>query len=703
MTAFATTSGTTAEPKLVPVTAAWLARMAALVRLWMLGAQRDHPRLLSQAPLTIVSPAIEGCTPRGVPVGALSGLLHRSLPAAVRRAQAVPYAAHLIVDADARAFVLLRLGLARAVSVIGTPNATTLVRLAQVARRQADSLLRAIHDGTLGIPWPAFHEEPGLDGQAARRALAARLEADPARARALGAAARARGALRLQDAWPELALIGCWLGGTAGHHTRRLVEDYGGVPLRDLGLVASEGRVTLPLADGTAAGPPALDAGFFEFIPEEAMETRDPPVLLAHELEVGHRYGVVLSGANGLYRYDLNDVVEVQGRHHRAPLLAFVRKGRDMTSITGEKLHVNHVRDAVRQAEDATRVEVWQYRLIPDVDACRYDLLVEPGEAGLDAIGAEAFARAFDEGLGRVNVEYAREAADAPARRAAAHRHAPGLGRAAVPGRVRAGAARRPAQVACAGGGLGSRQPRRRDPNLGGEGAMRRAAASRIGQALLLWVAVGGPILLWWPAALRLPALWAVVALGVLANALQPSYRLRDAARTPVDRGTFHQIMLTVYGTQAAALVELVLRRPPALPFDALGVGALLAMGAGLGLRTWAVATLGGWFTLQVGVKPAQRLVQAGPYRLIRHPSYTGAFVALIASARPPARVGDGGPGGNRALRGVPAPDPPRGAAAGGGTAGVPALHGPDGGATAAVRTRACRAATTHPAGPRRG
>jgi hypothetical protein len=341
-----------------------------------------------------------------VPVGALSGLLHRSLPAAVRRAQAVPYAAHLIVDADARAFVLLRLGLARAVSVIGTPNATTLVRLAEVARRQADSLLRAIHDGTLGIPWPAFHEEPGLDGQAARRALAARLEADPARARALGAAARARGALRLQDAWPELALIGCWLGGTAGHHTRRLGEDYGGVPLRDLGLVASEGRVTLPLADGTAAGPPALDAGFFEFIPEEAMETRDPPVLLAHELEVGRRYGVVLSGANGLYRYDLNDVVEVQGRHHRAPLLAFVRKGRDMTSITGEKLHVNHVRDAVRQAEDATRVEVWQYRLIPDVDACRYDLLVEPGEAGLDAIGAEAFARAFDEGLGRVNVEY---------------------------------------------------------------------------------------------------------------------------------------------------------------------------------------------------------------------------------------------------------------------------------------------------------
>jgi protein-S-isoprenylcysteine O-methyltransferase len=162
---------------------------------------------------------------------------------------------------------------------------------------------------------------------------------------------------------------------------------------------------------------------------------------------------------------------------------------------------------------------------------------------------------------------------------------------------------------------------------------MTSKAVHRIGQAFLLWAAVGGPILLWWPAALRLPALWAVIALGVLANALQPSYRIRDAARPPEDGGTFHQIMLTAYGTQAAALLELVLRRPPALPFDALGVGALVAMTAGLALRAWAIATLGGWFTLRVGVTPAQRVVQTGPYRWIRHPSYTGALVALVASA----------------------------------------------------------------------
>src|SRR5215813_3435457 len=187
--AFATTSGTTGRPKLVPVTGSWMARMAALVRLWMLRAHRDHPTLLDGRLLTVVSSAVEGRTPAGLPCGAMSGLLQRRLPAMIRAAQAVPYATHLIEDAEARAFVLLRLALARSVSVIGTPNPTTLIRLAAVARREGDALLRAIHDGTLGIPWPAIHEEPGWDTRASRRAFERALRPDAARARGLAAAA----------------------------------------------------------------------------------------------------------------------------------------------------------------------------------------------------------------------------------------------------------------------------------------------------------------------------------------------------------------------------------------------------------------------------------------------------------------------------------------------------------------------------------
>jgi hypothetical protein len=202
-------------------------------------------------------------------------------------------------------------------------------------------------------------------------------------------------------------VIGCWLGGSAGIQARHLTEHFDAdIPRRDLGLIASEGRLTVPIEDGTAAGVLAVHAIFFEFIPEDEMSETAPRTLLCHELEEGRRYGVVLTGANGLYRYDLNDVVEVRGFHRRAPVVAFVRKGRDMTNSTGEKLHLNHVLAAVRGAERATGLGVWQFRVIPDVEAARYDVLVELATASPGRPQLAEFVSAIDRGLAAVNVEY---------------------------------------------------------------------------------------------------------------------------------------------------------------------------------------------------------------------------------------------------------------------------------------------------------
>ena len=97
----------------------------------------------------------------------------------------------------------------------------------------------------------------------------------------------------------DLQLIGCWLGGSAAIHARRVAEHLGPkVPLRDLGFLASEGRFTIPVEDNSAAGPLAVHTSFFEFVPEEEIEAPNPSVLLAHELGDGGRYYVILSGAN---------------------------------------------------------------------------------------------------------------------------------------------------------------------------------------------------------------------------------------------------------------------------------------------------------------------------------------------------------------------------------------------------------------------
>jgi protein-S-isoprenylcysteine O-methyltransferase Ste14 len=59
------------------------------------------------------------------------------------------------------------------------------------------------------------------------------------------------------------------------------------------------------------------------------------------------------------------------------------------------------------------------------------------------------------------------------------------------------------------------------------------------------------------------------------------------------------------------------------------GVGIGLMM-LGIGLRWYSVAVLGKYFTFDVATHSGQVLIEAGPYRYIRHPSYSGALLSLL-------------------------------------------------------------------------
>jgi protein-S-isoprenylcysteine O-methyltransferase Ste14 len=56
----------------------------------------------------------------------------------------------------------------------------------------------------------------------------------------------------------------------------------------------------------------------------------------------------------------------------------------------------------------------------------------------------------------------------------------------------------------------------------------------------------------------------------------------------------------------------------------------IVLMGAGIVLRLYAMKVLGRSFTTSVAVAPEQTVIEAGPYRLIRHPSYTGILITLL-------------------------------------------------------------------------
>ena len=414
---FTCTSGTTGEPKLIPVTATAKDLAARAIRVWLARAMQQHSGCLSHKALTMVSPVVEGTTATRIPYGSMSGLSSGHVPEIIRRHYALPAALSLVEDYSARYSLAMRLAMAQRVSMIATANPGTLIRLAETAKDNAEQLVRAVRDGTLGIGEPRIHVTPGVTSCDVLREIRAATYPDRARARFLEDVILRTGGLSPRDVWPELRLIGCWLGGSAGFQAAQLRKHYGGVPRRDLGLWASEGRMTIPVSDETASGVLALDTNFYEFIPERGIDELQPRTLLAHQLERGQRYYLIISSDNGLYRYEMNDIVEVTGFYNRTPMLAFVRKGRDMVSICGEKLHLNHIQTAVRCAEQQTKVAIRQFRIIPDLTHLRYHLLVEQvANSGL--IDAAGFTEAFDRSLSVSNIEYA-------SRRAAARLHAP--------------------------------------------------------------------------------------------------------------------------------------------------------------------------------------------------------------------------------------------------------------------------------------
>jgi protein-S-isoprenylcysteine O-methyltransferase Ste14 len=124
------------------------------------------------------------------------------------------------------------------------------------------------------------------------------------------------------------------------------------------------------------------------------------------------------------------------------------------------------------------------------------------------------------------------------------------------------------------------------------------------------------------------------VVLGMFA-ASEWSIRFRSQRNrggTRKDRGSFYVVVFTaVLGIGAAfALAHSVQSagiNVARWPIFIIGLAiVILAMA----LRRWAVLTLGQFFTVQVQVRSGQTVVDTGPYRWVRHPSYTAITMSFV-------------------------------------------------------------------------
>ncbi len=354
---FTITTGTTGTPKLNPVTRPWLKEYRKSWELWGGKMLYDHLPKVGDKIVQLIGSWNMGRTEGGIPISMVSALLARQQRAIVRSFYAIPNEVTNIQDPVARYYTTLRLGIAERIGLIVLMNPGTLLRLAQLGDEHRESLIRDIRDGTLSTALDVPTE--------IRERLSSHIRrGDPARARELERIIEKTGRLYPKDYWPQ-PIIACWLGGTAGYQARYLPEYFGDVPMRDQGLVSSEGRHTIPFEDDKPFGPLAITNGFYEFVAVDEVDATQPVALEGHELEVDRDYYLVMTTYSGYFRFNIGDIVRCRGFIGEAPLLEFLQKGDRCGDLEGEKVTEHQFLEAASNAAQKLAIRLGNVTAVP--------------------------------------------------------------------------------------------------------------------------------------------------------------------------------------------------------------------------------------------------------------------------------------------------------------------------------------------------
>jgi protein-S-isoprenylcysteine O-methyltransferase Ste14 len=135
----------------------------------------------------------------------------------------------------------------------------------------------------------------------------------------------------------------------------------------------------------------------------------------------------------------------------------------------------------------------------------------------------------------------------------------------------------------------------------------------------------------WFPSQPAAYAFVAVMGAWVLCEIINIFWSSMNSTSADRDMGSY---WVVIGATYAAMVVVYVSRSLGVWAFDGILQYAGLAVSvAGIVFREWSIFVLGRHFTVKVRVREKAELITAGPYRYLRHPSYTGGMMVFIGAA----------------------------------------------------------------------
>lgn len=371
---FATTSGSTNTPKFIPITKKRLKNFKDEYTLWAIFALKDHPEMSKGHSLLLVGSNCDGSTKVGIPHGSISGYLATKLPWYVKLKLVVPFNVYNIQNFELKIHRIAKLGLETNVSQLGLSSPVEVLLFFDYIKQHRKQLTKEIFDG--------------------------------------GNKKRARELDKIKDFkpkeyWPNLVLLNYIKGGFARFYLDRIQDILGdNVAMRDPGIYSSEGRVSLCLSDKGANGVIAAGSNFFEF--RELCDGKFGRPITIEALKKGKKYSVLLTTQEGLYRYDLGDIVKVVDFYKKLPVVEFVDRIESGLSIVGEHVTESELVDSVREAAKKTKIKLFSFTVIPNIDGIkpRYEFLIELINGEKNIIEMKDFLSNIENGLMRRNFVY---------------------------------------------------------------------------------------------------------------------------------------------------------------------------------------------------------------------------------------------------------------------------------------------------------
>ena len=398
---YATTSGITKEPKWIPITKRYLGDVyGKMNKAWLYSMIRNRRKVFAGKLVSIVGKVVEGYAPDGTVCGSISGFAQRDCPKFVKDLSPYPFTIYEIEDYTARYYSIMRFGIEHNTTLIITANPSTIVEMQNNVNEYFDKYVEDIEKGTLN----ADINVPDH----IRESFKPYMRPNPERAAELRALKAQYGTVLPKHYWPDFQVLNTWKCGNTKVYLDKFKDSFPEQTFhQEFSYYSTECRFGLVI-DDTVNTIPCPHMHYFEFVSEEDMEKPDDEKKFwqLHELEHGKRYITYVTTYAGLYRYNMNDLIEVGPSYWGTPSIYLIQKVNGIVTMTGEKLHERQFIDAVRTVETEAGLPIKFFIGFADLALSAYHFYYEFAEADVTQEQAEKFTLRVDEVLKQYNQEY---------------------------------------------------------------------------------------------------------------------------------------------------------------------------------------------------------------------------------------------------------------------------------------------------------